>query len=534
MAAEIFRSRYADQPLNIARECVARHAHSELAKKTAMVFVAADLSYREVSYAELEELTARFAASLRARGLTAGDRLLLRLPNTYAFPVAFFGALRAGMIPVPSSPMLTGPEVSYLLKDSGARAMVTEASLLQSIRHECDLSALAAMYVDGSTEPGELSFSAELGAQSPEYEISDTRGASPAYIVYTSGTTGYPKGVLHAQQALFGRLPAATQWFPFSEPGFDRILHSGKFNWTYVLGTGMMDPLYHGKTVIVYEGENSAQRWIDLIGKFGCNIFIGVPTIFRQILQKTQAGSAQVPMLRHAMCAGEHLSDEVLSLWTQRFGFPVYEGLGMSECSYYISQRRGEPAKPNSAGKIQQGHIVELLDENLQPVPAGEEGMLCIRRDDPGLFIEYWNADEANAQQFSGNWFLTGDYAIIDADGYVFFMGRRDDIIKSFGYRVSPFEVERIYRDHPAIEDVAAFGEQVENEKTLISLCVLMKAGQSFDETALLEWGAARLASYKRPKKIHLLQKFPRSANGKVLRNQLTRAIAENENRKIS
>ncbi|MFO1472446.1 MAG: acyl-CoA synthetase [Turneriella sp.] len=512
-----------EQQFNITRECLTRHAESAIGNQVAMVFVEGDLTHKDLTYRELDELSARFSASFKKRGLQTGDRVLLRLPNSYVFPAAFFGALRGGFIPVPTSPMLTGSELEYLIQDSGAAALVTDEKVFSALRGHCNTSPLKAVYCAGVANTAEVSVEAELAGTIPDREIHPSLRTDPAYLVYTSGTTGYPKGVLHAQQALLGRLPAATQWFSFT--GNDRILHSGKFNWTYVLGTAMMDPLFHGKTVVVYEGENSPTRWIELIQKFGCNIFIGVPTIFRQILQKTATKGSDVPTLKHAMCAGEHLTDEVLGGWTERFGFPIYEGLGMSECSYYISQRKGDVVKPNSAGKIQDGHKVALLDENLQPVAAGQEAMLCIHRDDPGLFLEYWQAPEANQKQFRDGWFLTGDYAIQDTDGNIFFLGRRDEIIKSFGYRVSPFEIERVYRDCPAVEDVVAFAEQLGPEKTLISMCVLIKPGRTFEEAELLQWGKDRLASYKVPRKLYTLDKFPRSANGKVLRNQISKAL---------
>lgn len=510
--------------LNIAEECLAKRAAGNDKNKVAMIFANDKDEAREYTYAELDDLSARFAQSLTERGIAPGARVLLRLPNTVAFPVAFFGSMRAGAIPVPTSPMLTAAEVRYLITNSGADAIVTEEKLWSAVADEIPAREVKALYVSGlSSTTGAINFEDELAAKKPAANIHRARSADAAYLVYTSGTTGYPKGVLHAHRALIGRLPAAENWFHFA--GDDRILHSGKFNWTYVLGTAMMDPLYQGKTVIVYEGENSADRWISLIKKFGCNIFIGVPTIFRQILQKTTAKAEDVPTLRHCMCAGEHLTDEILDGWISRFGFPIYEGLGMSECSYYISQKKGDEIVKNSAGKIQPGHLVQLLDEDLKPVAAGEEGMICISRNDPGLFVEYWRAAEQTAAQFKGDWFLTGDYAIQDKNGYIFFLGRRDEIIKSFGYRVSPFEIERVYRDHPALDDIVAFAEHLGPEKTLISMCVQVKGGTTFDEQELLTWGKERLASYKLPKKVYRLDKFPRSANGKVLRSKIPKEL---------
>ena len=232
-----------------------------------------------------------------------------------------------------------------------------------------------------------------------------TRADDPAYLVYTSGTTAFPKGVLHAHRALLGRRPAMEAWFDFH--GDDRVLHSGKFNWTYVLGTAMMDPLYLGQTAIVYEGKADATRWMPLVAKHRATIFIGVPTIYRQILQKTDFSAADVPTLRHCMCAGEHLSDDVLAGWRERFGQEIYEAIGMSECSYYMSQRKGVPIRPGSVGMPQPGHTVKLLDAdlgfdtsllNLHEVAVGEEGMIAIAEDDPGLFLRYWNQPEETAR----------------------------------------------------------------------------------------------------------------------------------------
>ncbi|HBO18111.1 MAG TPA: acetyl-CoA synthetase, partial [Methylophilaceae bacterium] len=296
----------------------------------------------------------------------------------------------------------------------------------------------------------------KITAINPFYK---TKAEDPAYLVYTSGTTGYPKGVLHAHRALIGRGPASQYWFDFHSSGDDRILHSGKFNWTYVLGSGLMDPLYLGKTVIVYEGKNDANTWIQLIKKHQATIFIGVPTIYRQLIQKTTATKKDVPSLRYCMSAGEHLSDEVFRFWNERFELNIYEAVGMSEFSYYLSQNKYAPIKPGSAGFPQPGHAIQLIDiETLEPVPPGEEGMICVPSNDPGLFLRYWNLEEETKKYVHDDWFFTGDYARYDTEGYIWFLGRKDDIIKSFGYRVSPYEIERVYKSHPDIADCAAIG----------------------------------------------------------------------------
>jgi acyl-coenzyme A synthetase/AMP-(fatty) acid ligase len=288
-----------------------------------------------------------------------------------------------------------------------------------------------------------------------------------------------------------------------------------------------MDPLYRGKTVIVHEGKNDAAGWIRLMAKHAATIFIGVPTIYRQILQKTEATGADVPVLRHCMSAGEHLSDEMLGLWKERFGLEIYEAVGMSECSYYLSENKFRPIRPGSAGFPQPGHDVRLLDpETLVEVPTGEEGMICIPADDPGLFMKYWNLPEETGKVFKERWFLTGDYARLDADGYLWFLGRKDDIINSFGYRVSPHEIERVLKTHPAVADCAATGEELDKDKVLVTAYVVLHPGSEATPDDIAAFGREHLAAYKAPKIVYLVDDFPRTKNGKVIRTKLEPGLA--------
>jgi acyl-coenzyme A synthetase/AMP-(fatty) acid ligase len=490
------------------------------------------LGTSQITYRELAARTSRFAQLARNLGIAKGDRVLVRLPNSIDYPTAFLGAMKRGAIAVPTSTLLTSEEVRYLLEDSGAVALVIDKAAWHAMGERLVGAGnlrfvLLSGWGDGVVTAGveAMDLDAALAAIDHVEPAERTRPEDPAYLVYTSGTTGYPKGVLHGHRSLIGRSPASTYWFDFAE--HDRIMHSGKFNWTYVLGSALMDPLYRGKTVIAHEGRNDAATWPRLIAKHGATIFIGVPTVYRQILQKTPFKKADVPTLRHCMSAGEHLSDEVFTLWKERFALDIFEAVGMSEFSYYLSQSKWRPIRPGSAGFPQPGHAIRLLDpETLAEAKAGDEGMICIPDDDPGLFLRYWNLEEETAKLKHDGWFFTGDYARYDDDGYLWFLGRKDDIIKSFGYRVSPYEVERVLKNHPAVADCACIAEEAGDDKRLVVAYVIPQPGSCVTPDELLAFGREHLAAYKAPKVIYIAPDFPRTRNGKILRREITPKIA--------
>jgi len=518
---------------NIGVACTDAHLGEPAANNIAMIVEDDILGTSQITFAGLAERTSRFGQVLRDLGVGVGERVLVRLPNSLDYPTAFLGAMKRGAIAVPTSTLLTAEEVAYLAQDSGASVLVTDKTAWATLKDKLhDAANLRHVLLSG---PGAVENVTGLDVQDLDTALAaiqqwgashPTKATDPAYLVYTSGTTGYPKGVLHAHRAMIGRTPASTYWFDFAPEG-DRIMHSGKFNWTYVLGSGLMDPLYLGKTVIVHEGKNDANTWPRLIKKHSATIFVGVPTIYRQIVQKSDLKQADVPSLRHCMSAGEHLSDEVLTQWRERFGVDIYEAVGMSEFSYYLCQTKSRPIRPGSAGFPQPGHAIQLLDpETLQPVATGEEGMISVPDNDPGLFLEYWNLPEETAKLRHDGWFFTGDYARYDADGYIWFLGRKDDIIKSFGYRVSPYEIERVLKSHPAVADCASVGEEIEKDKVLVVAYAILHPGSTTTADELLAFGREHLAAYKAPKTLYIAKDFPRTKNGKILRRDVSPAIA--------
>ena len=523
---------------NIGVACSDRHLNTPQVNNFAMIVEDDVLGTAQITFAELAHKTDQFSQLLRNLKVKVGDRVLIRLPNSLDYPIAFLGAMKMGAIAVPTSTLLTVEEVVYLAKDSGASVLVTDAKAWVAMEEQLvkampDLPNISHILLSQTTHTqphgclNVLSLESALSVTHRFDKPHQSKADDPAYLVYTSGTTGYPKGVLHAHRALLGRQPAAQYWFYYADNAQDRIMHSGKFNWTYVLGSGLMDPLYLGKTVIVHEGKNDASTWLNLIQKHQATIFIGVPSIYRQILQKTTATQTEIPSLRHYMSAGEHLSDDVLSQWHARFGVDIYEAVGMSEFSYYLSQSQFRPIRPGSAGFPQPGHAIKLLNpETLEEVETGEEGVISVPMNDPGLFLNYWNLAEETAKYKHDGYFFTGDYAKYDADGYIWFLGRKDDIIKSFGYRVSPYEIERVYKGHPDVADCAAVGEEIEKDKLLVVIYVILKPDAKTTPDDLLAFGKQYLAAYKTPKTVYLAHDFPRTKNGKILRKDISSKIA--------
>lgn len=519
---------------NIGVACTDTHLNTEVEHRIAMIVEDDTKGTITATYGELAKQSSQFAEVLRQHGINAGDRVLVRLPNSLAYPIAFFGTMKAGAIAVPTSTLLTPEEVQYLIKDSGAKVLVIDKQNWSQLADKLPVdSSVALVLTTGIGLDADISGVTVRDLNSALDSISNyapphaTLANDPAYLVYTSGTTGYPKGVLHAHRALIGREPASQYWFNFDDTQIDRIVHSGKFNWTYVLGSALMDPLYRGKTVIVHEGKNDALLWPRLIAKHKATIFIGVPTIYRQIVQKTTITKSDVPSLRFCMSAGEHLSDDMLSTWRTRFDMDIFEAVGMSEFSYYLSQSIHRPIRAGSAGFPQPGHEIRLLNpETLQPVAQGEEGMIAVPETDPGLFLQYWQLPEETTKLRHDGYFFTGDHAKIDEDGYWWFLGRRDDIIKSFGYRVSPYEVERVLKSHEAVADCACVGEVVELDKLIVVAYVILQPGMTVTADALHQWSQTQLAAYKAPKRIYLARDFPRTKNGKILRRDIMATMA--------
>jgi acyl-coenzyme A synthetase/AMP-(fatty) acid ligase len=335
----------------------------------------------------------------------------------------------------------------------------------------------------------------------PPGNYADTEAEDPAYLVYTSGTSGKPKGVLHAHRAAWGRRPMYRGWHAIAAD--DVVLHTGAFNWTYTMGTGLFDPFAAGATAVINTGSRDPASWPELIRRHNATIMASVPGIYRQLLR---SGIAPGPSLRHGLTAGEALPLPILRQWRETTGLELYEALGMSEISTYISSSPHVPIRDGSPGKPQDGRAVRILDD----------GQIGVHHSDPGLMLRYWNEEPS-----TGEWFATGDLADFDADGYVWYRGRSDDLINAGGYRVSPLEVESVLLLHPTVLDAGVREWRVSETLSIIAAFVVPQPGCSPDEAAILSFVQQHLAAYKAPKQIWFVPALLRTANGKLNRKAL-------------
>jgi acyl-coenzyme A synthetase/AMP-(fatty) acid ligase len=286
---------------------------------------------------------------------------------------------------------------------------------------------------------------------------------------------------------------------------------------------GLTDPWANGVTAVLYNGPRAVTVWPILMEKFRATLFAAVPGLYRQMLKYNDLGAFDLSSLRHGLTAGEALSVALLEQWRTTTGKELYEALGMSECSTYISTAPCEPIKVGSPGKPQPGRCVVVLpvEGGEQPLPPGEIGLLAVRRSDPGLMLGYWNRPNEEEQVYRGDWFIGGDLANFDADGYLHYRGRNDDVMNAMGYRVSPLEVEQCLSQHPAVAEVAVTELAVRDGVTVIAAFVVPRDPDEIDAAPLLAHAHEYLATYKCPREIIFTDTLPRTVNGKIKRRDL-------------
>jgi acyl-coenzyme A synthetase/AMP-(fatty) acid ligase len=452
------------------------------------------------TYARLTRAVRGIAGGLLSQGLSPGDRVLLRLGNTVEFPLAFLGAIAAGLVPVPTSAMLTEGEITGMAAQIGPSLIVAGEGVALPARAPCPVLSEADLHTL---------------ADGPEAEFVFGDPNRPAYAILTSGTSGTARAVLHAHRAIWARRMMWEGWYGLTPD--DRLMHAGAFNWTYTLGTGLMDPWSRGATALIPAPGTSPAALPDLIAGEAVTIFAAAPGIYRQMLR---AGMPATPALRHGLTAGEKLADPIRTAWEAATGTMLHEAFGMSECSTFISGNPTHPAPAGTLGYPQPGRRVAVLGED-GPVGRNAPGVLAVHAQDPGLMLGYVGAEDETRARFRGDWFLTGDTVSMGADGAITYLGREDDMMNAGGFRVSPVEVESAMTRHPGVHEAAAVEVQVKETASVIACFYVPEPGEAPDEAALTAHAEAQLAAYKRPRLFVATDSLPKGANNKLLRRAL-------------
>ena len=488
-------------PFNLAAYVLERA--STLGGKIALAVIDPD-SAEHWSYGRLEAAVLGTARGFLDAGLRPGDRLLMRLGDSVEFPICYLAALAADIIPVPTSSLLTAPEIGQIARDITPGLIVAEEDIALPMDPPCPVLTANAMRAMYALPPA-------------PYAMGDPD--RPGYIVYTSGTSGQPRAVTHAHRAIWARRMMWEGWYGLTES--DRLLHAGAFNWTYTLGTGLLDPWTRGATALI-PGKGVTPDQLGLLMKqHDASIFAAAPGIYRRLLRTELP---PLTSLRHGLSAGEKLPEATRAAWEAATGTPVYEAFGMSECSTFVSGSPNHPSPPGTLGYPQDGRRVAVLGDD-EPVGFDAPGILGVSKRDPGLMLGYWGAEEETDQRFQGEWFLTGDHVRMGRDGALTYLGRSDDMMNAGGVRVSPIEVESALNAHPAILESAAAEVTVKADITVIAAFYVSET--PVEAQVLQDFVAGRLARYKCPRIYARVETLPKGANGKLLRQRLRQVYEE-------
>lgn len=487
------------QPFNMAGYVL--NSAAALGDKAALSVVGHDAP-QDWSYSQIESAVRGCATGLLQMGLKPGARILMRLGNTPEFPILFLAAITAGLVPVPTSTQLTSPEVDKICDDLSPELIVATKGVALPSQAPCPILDAQTLHSFHSLPPA-------------FYDMGDPNRL--AYIIYTSGTSGQSRAVCHAHRAIWARRMMLTGWYGMT--AHDRILHAGAFNWTYTLGTGLMDPWTIGATALIPSPDVTPAQLSGLMAAHKASIFAAAPGVYRQML-KTEL--TPMPELRHGLSAGEKLPERVRDHWNSSTDTLIFEAFGMSECSTFISGSPTHPAPHGASGYPQTGRRVAILDSDGTPVDHDAPGVLAIHADDPGLMLGYLDAPDETAAKKSGDWFLTGDTCKMAADGAVTYLGRDDDMMNAGGFRVSPLEVEAALASHPDIHEVAVVEVSVKADTTVIA--AFYTSDSTLDDADLAAFAKNRLARYKTPRIFQHIETLPKGANGKLLRRSIRKS----------
>ena len=485
---------------------------------------AATAAEQKFTFRELSRLSVQAANVFRSAGVRRGDRVLIMLPRVPQWWIAMLGLIRLGAVPVPGTLLLTPRDVAYRIQAAKISAVIATTDGVAKL-DGFDGVRLAV----GEAPAGWIDFDAKLRAADTRFQAEPTRSDDPGIIYFTSATAGDPKMVLHTQVSYgLGHRLTGGLWLD-CKPG-EVHWNISDLGWGKAAWSSFYGPWHMGACVFALDvrGKFDPAQTLDTLAHFPISTWCAPPTALRLIVRQ-DLSRWKFPKLRHCVTAGEPLNPEVFKLWQDATGLTLYEAYGQTETVALIGNFRslGHEVRPGSMGKSMPGFTVALLDDDLNEVPAGQEGEIAVRvkpHRPVGLFHEYWLNPGEMAKQLRGDWYLTGDRAVRDADGYFYFVGRKDDVIKSSGYRIGPFEVESVLLEHPAVLDAAVVGKLDEVRGQIVKAFVIPRpeatAGEDLKRT-LQQHCKQTAAPYKYPREIEFVKELPQTISGKTRRVEL-------------
>jgi len=501
------------------------------AERPALIHKRDDGTIERYSFRDLSRLSNRLANLLTAHGIARGDRIGILLPQAPETAVAHIAAYKIGAIAVPLFGLF-GPEaLDYRLSDSGARALVTDATGLAKVAEIHDgLPELELLLcIDGPGEglgSGALGLHEEMERASDGFTPVDTAADDPALIIYTSGTTGPPKGALHAHRVLLGHLPGVELPQELFPQDGDLFWTPADWAWIGGLIDVLLPSLHHGVPVLTYRFPKfDPEEAFRLMADFGVRNAFMPPTALKMMRKVDRPRERWNYALRSIGSGGETLGEELLAWGHETFGLTVNEFYGQTECNLVVSNCAGlMPVRPGAMGRAVPGHEVAVVDDAGQPLPARAIGNIAVKRPDPVMFLRYWNNPEATEAKFAGDWLITGDSGFQDSGGYFHFVGRDDDVITSAGYRIGPGEIEDCLIKHPAVTMAAAVGvpdpERTERVKAFVVLNEGYQGGEALARE-IQSFVKERLAAHEYPREVAFIDALPMTATGKIMRREL-------------
>ena len=510
--------------------------------RTKLALISVDSTGENVQHQifwDLKILSNKYANALRDRGVKKGDRVFVMLPRIPEWYVVMIGLIKLGALPMPGTTLLTSKDIEYRINTAEAVMAITDGENADKIDEAAGgCPTLQHLVVVGAGRKGWVSFEEEMAEASSVLDDPEpTRSDDPLLIYFTSGTVGYPKMVLHTQASYgIGHIISAKYWhdltatdlmWTLSDTGWAKAAY-GKLFGQWTLGAAVMQ---HDA-----RGRFDAPLTLRLLEKHGVTSFCAPPTAYRMLVLE-DLRKYRLDNLRHCTGAGEPLNPEVMKQWQDGTGLVIYDGYGQTETVLMVGNFRCNEVRPGSMGKPAPGFIIGVVDEQGNEVPYGEEGQIAVKvkpERPVGLFKEYWKDAEEMERSFLGDWYLTGDKAYIDEDGYFWFVGRADDVIISAGYRIGPFEVESALIEHPAVAESAVVASPDDVRGEIVKAFVILAPDYvASDELmiSLQDHVRTTTAPYKYPRAVEFVTELPKTVSGKIRRVELRQRELDKANR---